>query len=127
MKSFIMLACLMVISFGSFGDNLKKEKKALIETIKTNYETWQVDQKNYDSVDSSVHHGSDQLLASTSNKIQYIIAKSSDFKFSDFTFKICNCQAVVRFQVDQKTVSAFMEKKDGQWKLVCAAILPPVL
>lgn len=48
-------------------------------------------------------------------------------RFYDFKFKITSNQAVVEFKVDNFIKSAFLEKKDGTWELICAADLTPVL
>ena len=48
-------------------------------------------------------------------------------RFKDFKFNIVNDQAVVQFKVDHQMKSAFLEKKNGQWKLICAADIDPVL
>ena len=127
MKRFIFLACLSIISFYSTADNLEKEKKALIETIKSNYESWLLKQDTYSALDTSENLNMAYLAASSSGDFLYTDTVRKEYHFSDFSFKICNCQAVVQFQVDQKTISAFMEKKNGQWKLICAATIPPEL
>lgn len=118
-----------MLSFGLLADNNRKEKKELIESIKANYDSWmvksEVDQITIDETDDSI--ASLQLTASTSNSLYISEAPVEKHIFSDFNFKICETQAVVRFQVDYKQISAFMEKKNGEWKLVCAAVIPPEL
>lgn len=127
MKSFILLACLSILPFGLLADDLKKEKKNLIETIKANYDSWQVKLSTdelYDFPDSSI---SEPLTASVSQQNYNADVKSGEHIFSDFNFKICESQAVVQFRADFQMISAFMEKKDGHWQLVCAAVIPPDL
>ena len=123
MKNFILLACLSILPFGLLADDLKKEKKNLIETIKDNYDSWQVKQ-SAGLIDFPDSTKSEQLDASASQIKYRTDVKDGAHIFSDFNFKICESQAVVQFQVDFQMISAFMEKKDGQWQLVCAALIP---
>lgn len=113
-----------MFSFTIFGDDLKKEKTLLIETIKSNYDSWLVEQhQNIPDQPSEIWPEDPKSETHFSGNPQQKSKK--EHIFSDFAFKICDCQAVVQFQVDYQVVSAFMEKKNGQWRLVCAAQIPP--
>jgi regulator of RNase E activity RraB len=127
MKNLILLTCLCITSFIATADDLKKEKKILIETIKANYDSWQIKKSPPESnglFDSAISENLADVVSQENNPSQI---KNGTHIFSDFNFKICETQAVVKFQVDFQMISAFMEKKDGKWQLVCAAVIPPDL
>ena len=127
MKPFIVLACLCLISYSSIADDLNKEKKALIESIKANYDSWLVSQSELGQNSYSDSLMTIDLLASSTQKNYQSKEIYQKHIFCDFTFKICDAQAVVKFQVDLQMISAFMEKRNGEWHLVCAAVIPPDL
>ena len=56
---------------------------------------------------------------------KYVSSKNcssySSLDFGDFEFTIVNKQAIVQFTVDDQKISAFLEKENDKWKLVCAA------
>ncbi len=127
MKTSILFTYLTILTFVAFANDLKAEKKALIETIKSNYDSWYVNQNTEEEFEDSTYQAA-RVQAVSAQKQKSIENKpNADHIFSDFTFKITNNQAVVQFQVDYQTISAFLEKEDGRWKLVCAAIIPPDL
>jgi len=124
MKKIILLSYFSLFAISVFADNSIKEKKLLIETIKSNYDSWQVKHPTGHGEDTSDIWPSGTLRSSSSKKIEDA-STAREHIFSDFRFKICENQAIVRFQVDFQEISAFMEKKDGKWSLVCAAVIPP--
>ncbi len=113
-----------MFSFAIFGDDLKEEKALLIETIKSNYDSWVVEQQQ-DLPNQSAENWTNDKESETLSIRNPVQKSRAEHIFSDFTFKICDSQAVVQFQVDYQMISAFMEKKNGQWRLVCAAPIPP--
>ena len=127
MKTSILFTCLSIFTFVTFANDLKAEKKALIETIKSNYDSWCLNDKAEESPDLSGLNDTQDQIHEASNKETPSADQKIDHIFSDFTFRINNHQAIVQFQVDYQMISAFMEKKDGKWELVCAAIIPPEL
>jgi hypothetical protein len=124
MKTLILLACLCITSFSTKGDDLQKEKKILIETIKANYSSWQVKYTAPEQINLSDSLTADELVSSLSVNRNKSPEINQEHIFGDFSFKICENQAVVKFQVDFQMISAFMEKRNGEWQLVCAAVIP---
>jgi hypothetical protein len=129
MKTLILLTCMSIVSQGLFAQHYKKVKKELIETIKKNYDSWIVqsdlEDSNSDELDGL--STSPQFTDSSSSVSYQSNSEPEKHTFSEFAFKICETQAVVRFQVDYQEISAFMEKKNGKWALVCAAVVLPNL
>lgn len=124
MKTFILLTCLCMAFFIATADDLKKEKKILIETIKANYDSWQIKKSSAESNGIFDSANSEILADATPQENNPALLENTTHIFSDFNFKICENQAVVKFQVDFQTISAFMEKRNGEWQLVCAAVIP---
>lgn len=136
-KRFILFLFLSLYSICTFAnENLKKEKKELVEFIMSEFDSWSNTSKDlFPSRNHFKENASLQLndineeIENTSqipSKKQTSLKSHSDYSvrnFKDFKFTIVNNQAVVRFTVDDQIVSAFLEKENGQWKLVCAAKL----
>jgi len=122
MKNFILLATLILAFISVSAQGLNKERKMLVDAIKTSYSSWELAEASKDSISDKSNEG--KLLASIAKTDYESEAKLPKPSFKDFTFKIGDCQAVVEFQVDFKKYSVFMEKENGHWKLVCAAELP---
>jgi hypothetical protein len=107
-------------------DQHKKVRKALVRTIKTQYDCWLIQESKDKAPNSALDMIAEKQISPTSESETEAI-QNREHIFSEFTFKIGHGQAIVRFKVDQKIVSAFFEEKDDQWKLVCAAFIPPAL
>lgn len=127
MKTFILFTFMCITTFVATADDLKQEKKNLIKTIKANYDSWQIKKSSAESNDLFDSTISENLADAVSQEDNPSQLKNGTHIFSDFNFKICETQAVVKFQVDYQMISAFMEKRDGRWQLVCAAVIPPDL
>lgn len=136
MKKIVILCTLLIISICSnASDNLKKEKKSLCELIKQEYHSWSITQNegysNQDTFEAnSIKHPAiyDESSSSSPFKVNVSLKKYTVepvYEFSDFHFTIANNQAIVQFIVNNQMVSAFLEKENGEWKLVCAAKLDP--
>ena len=133
---FITFAVLL-ISHLSFGETVKKEKKAITDLIKSEYATWSLTEKTPATSNElavkanfSPQHQIKPGMSSTTEPMHatmrsYSYQDEATEEFSDFVFNIVENQAVVQFRVDDQLVSAFLEKENGQWKLVCAAKLDP--
>ncbi len=134
MKKILILSTLFIYCFSAYAnDNFRKEKKALCELIKQEYHSWLVTQKEGYPAPGTFETGiSQQPLvkdgsAINPNKAEKINANlkshssTSNYQFSDFEFTIVNNQAIVQFTADHQLVSAFLEKENGNWKLICAA------
>ena len=119
MKNFILLAILVFTFISATAQRLNNDRKELVKAIKTNYNSWQIKES-----DVSKDTTEEQLVATISQASYTTSSTQSKHNFTDFSFKIGEGQAIVQFQVDFKKYSAFMEKEDGKWKLVCAAELP---
>ena len=140
MKRILFLFVFILAYHNSFPyDNLKKEKKALTETIKEEYDSWsnsdKQEQNTSNELDLFATHNNHRLVPS-SEKQGGQLKKNTSYKtykpiisdsFTDFEFQIVNNQAIVQFKVNHQSVSAFLEKKNGAWKLVCAAKIDAVL
>jgi hypothetical protein len=140
-RTLIILAGLIIFFNGlSANDDFKKEKKALVETIKKEYVTWlERDYQEWLTANSSTFPSADstnKFLDSFSKVndqlstlvMAYVPEKVvSANKLKDFKFSILKDQAVVKFKADDDMKSAFLEKKDGDWKLICVANLRPPL
>jgi len=136
-KRYILFLFLSLYSICTFAnETLKKEKKELIEFIKSEYDSWSnISQDSFSSRNHTKGNSSLKLndlngeIGNTSHgpsKKHTSLKSYSDSSvrnFKDFDFTIVDNQAVVRFTVDNQTVSAFLEKENGKWKLVCAAKL----
>lgn len=118
------------------NDDHKKEKKALLKTIKKEYVSWLVrdynkwlvdetnsaNADNSDSIKKAIASISLQNVQFVNNKFEYIpdpVVSANQLK--EFKFQIKNDQAVVKFMVDQHLKSAFLEKEGGKWKLLFVA------
>ena len=136
----IFIILILVLNSAFAYDELRKEKKALIETIKKeyvvslakDYQEWLMvnfskSEKN-DTTIKPMEYDS-QLNSQNNNTVlaYKTVPVASSNRFKDFKFNIVNDQAVVQFTVDHKMKSAFLEKENGQWKLICAADIDPVL
>ena len=133
----IFLIIMLQINEASALDNLKKEKKALTEFIKNEYDSWTKTYPELTALDShkivKISHEADIALRQNHLKSTAPTPKPASYKrnpmitppnsFSDFQFTIVNNQAIVQFAVNDQLVSAFFEKDNGQWKLICAAHL----
>lgn len=136
-KGFLIFFVLVISISNVYAlDNLKKEKKALIEFIKSEYDSWTRTYPQLSALDS--HQVVNEPIVTNSdlqmseNKVIKRSAKFVSFnqkvpvepnQFRDFEFTIVNHQAIVQFIVNDQLVSAFFEKENGNWKLVCAAHL----
>ena len=136
----ILLSLIFVLNSAFANDELRKEKKALVETIKKeyvvslakDYQEWLMTNfSNSKKIDSTIKPMEyDRQLNSQNNNMALAyktVPVASANRFKDFKFNIVNDQAVVQFKVDHQMKSAFLEKKNGQWKLICAADIDPVL
>ena len=136
----ILLGLIFILNTAAAKDKDKKEKKALVETIKKeyvisaarNYQEWlMVNFSNSDNVDTVVNSMENDSHFNAQIKKVPLYYKPDpavpENRFTDFKFNIVNHQAVVQFKVDHQMKSAFLEKKNGQWKLIIAADLKPVL
>lgn len=119
---------------------LRKEKKALVETIKKEYVVSEArDYKKWLMDNFSISENTDSTIRPIEYNLQFnsqgnnmVMAYktapvASSNRFNDFKFKIVDDQAVVQFKVDHQMKSAFLEKQNGQWKLICAADIDSVL
>ena len=140
MKGLLLLFAFFLFFHNSFAyENLKKEKKALTETIKQEYDSWSnsdVHKQNTSTRIDVFASRNDHILAPGVQKQNNQLKKNTSYKtynsidsdsFSDFEFQIVNNQAIVQFKVNYQAISAFLEKKNGSWKLVCAAKIDEVL
>lgn len=140
MKGFLLLVAFFLVFHNSFAyDNLTKEKKALTKTVKEEYDSW----SNFDEHKQNTSNKmdvfasrNDHILVPGAKKQNNQLKKNTSYKtyntivsdtFSDFEFQIVNNQAIVQFKVNHQVISAFLEKKNGSWKLVCAAKIDEVL
>ena len=136
----ILLSLIFSLNSAFANDELRKEKKALIETIKKeyavslakDYQEWLLTNfsksKKIDSTIKPMEY--DRHLNSQNNNMALAyktVPVAPANRFKDFKFNIVNDQAVVEFKVDHQMKSAFLEKKNGQWKLICAADINPIL
>ena len=134
MKKIIILSTLFIYCFSAYAnENFRKEKKALCELIKQEYHSWLVTQtEGYPTSDTFETSLSHQLvttdeLVTKQDEVEKVNAKlirhssTTNYQFSDFEFTIVNNQAIVQFTADHQLVSAFLEKENGNWKLICAA------
>lgn len=132
MKTTVALASTILIALNAFAydlvsnDQHEKVRKALISTIKTQYDTWLINEQAGDEIAMPDSDMTGQRIV-TEQQSNSEAPSNQKHIFSEFEFKIGQGQAIVRFKVDHKTVSAFFEEKDHHWKLVCAAFIPPVL
>ena len=135
MKKIILLFSLFIYCISVYAnDNFRKEKKALCELIKQEYHSWLVTQNEgyltADTFETSIFQQllptDGPVLANESERIHTNAMRQSsmsNYRFSDFEFTIVSNQAIVKFIVDHQLVSAFLEKENGNWKLICAAPL----
>ena len=127
----LILSILLYTNVSLALDNFKKEIKILTEIIKSNYNSWSIEtghsfssNLNYETSSKANGNKSDQILEKHESNVELGNTNKVDSHvFSDFSFTIVNNQAIVQFTVDHQLVSAFMEKIDGEWNLVCAARL----
>jgi hypothetical protein len=140
MKYFMLLTCIFLhINILAASDQKKDERKALIDTIKKNYDSWlfKSSPENDPMTDHDARHVDADVFFTSADKHENLasgsgaktnsLANPEKHIFGDFNFKISGTQAVVKFSVDTRFVSAFLEKKNGQWELVCAADISPDL
>lgn len=129
MKTLLVLSFISIFNFQSLTADEQKydERNVIIETIKTNYDQWAAkeikDESSQNTKDIIPKLIRENDAYQPSEKDEEVTDKS---RFSNFTFKILKSQAVVKFLVDNKHISAFLEKKDGRWQLVCAADITPI-
>jgi hypothetical protein len=131
LSSFLFVANIVLAN-----DDQKKEKKAIIKTIKKEYVSWLArdyqewmtanasNSSNTDSIKKAVASISLRNVQLTKNNLAYVpepVVQAN--KLKDFKFQISHDQAVVKFMVDDyKMKSAFLEKQqDGEWKLLIVA------
>ncbi len=131
MKKYIIILIGLVFVFNSSiaNDDYKKEKKALVKTIKKEYVSWLVrDKKDWnvensekiDTINESI--SGFNTVQVTNHKLDYIpdpVVPAS--RLTDFKFQIQNNQAVVKFRTGYHMKSAFLEKESGVWKLLLVA------
>ena len=136
----ILLSLIFILNSAFANDELRKEKKALIETIKKeyavslakDYQEWLLTNfsksKKIDSTIKPMEYGRHLNSQNNNMALAYkTVPVAPTNRFKDFKFNIVNDQAVVEFKVDHQMKSAFLEKKNGQWKLICAADINPIL
>jgi hypothetical protein len=113
-------------------DKTSKIQEELIQTIQNEYVNWLMekndDQSNANDLDLPTY---DSLLnpsqIDVTNNLTSVNTLHPNCEFYNYKFKITNSQAVVEFTVGNKQKSAFLEKKDGKWKLICCADIAPNL
>lgn len=139
MKRCILFFAMILIFISSFAnENQKKEKKYLIELIKSEYSSWSIKddikKPGSDLMELSSFNKPGEKFMSEAKSDEKSFKKNTSFKsmtipheFDDFEFNIVDDQAVVQFTVDQQPISAFLEKDNGKWKLICAAKLDHVM
>lgn len=126
---FIFSSLIIVLNTAFIQDKTSKIQQELIETIQNEYVNWLVEKNNED-----IRANSFPILAHDSTNEKNI---SNNFtstakghrkcELYDFKFKITNNQAIVQFSVGNILKSAFLEKKEGKWQLICCADLSPLL
>ena len=135
MKTIAIAVFALTIPIASYAlDNFKKEKKALTEAIRNNFDLWSIGYNEELSVGERNSLSQKEVMRNEvgdneeTNKEELVISASVKRKnslkphnFSNFEFTIVNNQAIVQFKVDHQLVSAFLEKANGRWNLVCAA------
>lgn len=142
MKNCMVFLIILIFVFNNAmaNDDRKKEKKAIVKTIKKEYVSWLVrDNQDWLTANSSVSENMDSInkaVASishldgqkaTKNFIYVPEPVVPTYKLREFKFQIKNNQAVVKFMVDQHLKSAFLEKESGVWKLLIVADQSPSL
>ena len=123
----ILSGIILLMNSAFIQDKTAIIQQELIATIQKDYVNWLTNKKDYaaDIKDLNVIH--DDSLSIISNNDSSTIENYPPGTFQDFKFKITNRQAVVQFSINNLVKSAFFEKKDGTWKLVCCADLAPNL
>lgn len=142
MKRHLFLVLGLCLTFGSVlaNDDLRKEKKELVETIKVMYISMLArDYQDWLSTTYSTLPGADSIekFSNSCTKLEMQASKLVDAytpeavvsanKLKDFKFSILHDQAIVKFKVEQNMKSAFLEKKDGNWELIFVADLEDTL
>lgn len=131
MKKTLLLFTLVIFSISAFATgNFKKDKKALCNLIKNKYSSWSIPQNegvlSLDTFEASTSIRVLDVQLANKNQVSNTPIQNKDcstLNFTEFEFTIVNCQAIVTFKVDNQPISAFFEKNDGEWKLICAANL----
>lgn len=125
-SSLLLFAFFIPIILVFAAENERKDKKALIECIKSDFHSWSYDLGNKTNKGDDLHYTNSDEIA-PENKLRDDDSENSTKQqsadFRDFECKIVNNQAVVQFTVDEQKISAFFEKVNGAWKLICAAEL----
>lgn len=116
----------------------KKEKKAIVKTIKKEYVSWLVqDNQDWLKENPKVSEHMDSIKKAVASLSQFDMQMATKknmyipepvvpaYKIRDFKFQIKDNQAVVKFMVDQRLKSAFLEKESGAWKLLIVADQKP--
>jgi len=122
LSGFILLANTAFIQ-----DKTTAIQHELIETIQKEYENWLINKKDYVEETKNLNLAPEDSLSITWDNTPTDVDYFPSCEFQDFKFKITSRQAVVQFNVNNMLKSAFLEKKDGKWKLVCCADLAPNL
>ncbi len=136
MKKYIIILIGLIFVFNSSiaNDDSKKEKKALIKTIKKEYVTWLVrdnqdwnleNSEKVDTIGESITGFTAQITNKNFNYLPDPVVQANRLK--DFKFQIQNNQAVVKFMAGYQLKSAFLEKESGVWKLLIVADQSPSL
>lgn len=136
MKKYIIILIGLIFVFNSSiaNDDNKKEKKALVKTIKKEYVSWLVrdnqdwnleNSETVDTISKSITGFTAQITNKIFNYIPDPVVQANRLK--DFKFQIKDNQAVVKFMAGYQLKSAFLEKQSGAWKLLIVADQSPSL
>lgn len=133
----MLIAVIFAFNNAIANDDYKKEKKAIVKTIKKEYISWLIkdnqdwltaNSENIDSINKAVASISQANGQLATKKLIYIpdpVVPAN--KIKNFKFQIKDDQAVVKFMVDHQLKSAFLEKERGEWKLLIVADQSPAL
>jgi hypothetical protein len=135
-KPFYLALIIALLSFPGFAANNEISEGVIIQTVKDtyvlwverDYEQWQAKTKSGQSISGSQKNPLEFQQVSENARTMGNIMKmaKSDIKaenFADFEIRICEEQAVAKFTLNGLKKSAFLEKKNGQWKMVSVADL----
>lgn len=137
MKNIIVICIGFILVFNCALANTeyRKEEKVLEQTIKSFYEVWFLDSYTQENQTTPLYQKIDLSENLIARQVSYekkekkgssLIKMDTELvseRVTDFSFNISGSQAVVKFNVDQEAKSAFLEKKDDNWELICIASL----
>lgn len=129
-----LIALIFVFNNAMANDDHKKERKAIVKTIKKEYVSWLVrdnqdwnleNSEKVDTISESITGFTAQITNKNFNYIPDPVVQANHLK--DFKFQIKDNQAVVKFMAGYQLKSAFLEKESGVWKLLIVADQSPSL